>query len=193
MLTDNTGDIAALKPCTLHAGRKTLSSVNFSGMHSYEIIGPAGIAVTAHPLYFQSSPGSLGSGTLSTLLLYQGCAALSLPTLTVGFQQASLQPAGHSMATPEVGLQFLAAIIGQAAPSTEDGVDMNQAARFDSVLSSLRDFKASPGEVTCRFNVTRAMQNRNGTLHGGCIGVPHQNSRAACEWAPRQATAVTAR
>ena len=74
-----------------------------------------------------------------------------------------------NLPSPDFGVQFLTAIIGNAAPTAGDGKNMNQASRFDSVLHSLRDFEASPGKVTCKVTVTPAMQNRNGTLHGGCI------------------------
>ena len=41
---------------------------------------------------------------------------------------------------------------------------------FDSTsLQGLYDVRAAPGRVTCLFPVAKRVQNRNGTLHGGCI------------------------
>lgn len=41
---------------------------------------------------------------------------------------------------------------------------------FDTTsLEGLYDIRAEPGRVTCRLPVTERVQNRNGTLHGGCI------------------------
>ena len=74
------------------------------------------------------------------------------------------------MGTPELGLEFAKRVIGLSAPAHKDGLDLNCATRFDSVLQSLSDFEAEPGRLRCRFTVTPAMQNRYATLHGGCIG-----------------------
>lgn len=40
---------------------------------------------------------------------------------------------------------------------------------FDTTaLRGIFDVRAEPHRVTCRFPVTQRVQNRNGTLHGGC-------------------------
>lgn len=44
-------------------------------------------------------------------------------------------------------------------------------ASFDtSALRGLRELQAAPGRFSCILPVTPPVQNRYGTLHGGCIG-----------------------
>ena len=37
-------------------------------------------------------------------------------------------------------------------------------------LNELRDIRATPGRIVCTLPVTKRVQNRYNTLHGGCIG-----------------------
>ena len=71
-----------------------------------------------------------------------------------------------AMATPEDGKGFLEALV-----SAGEAVDLNEAPVFDTLaLHGIRDVAATPGRLQCSLPVTPHIQNRNGTLHGGCIG-----------------------
>lgn len=37
-------------------------------------------------------------------------------------------------------------------------------------LNGLKDIRATPGRIVCTLPVTKRVQNRYNTLHGGCIG-----------------------
>lgn len=70
------------------------------------------------------------------------------------------------MGTVDAGRLFLEALtlVGEAA-------DLNAASNFDTTaLNGLHSIQASPGRVVCRLPVSRRVQNRYKTLHGGCIG-----------------------
>jgi acyl-coenzyme A thioesterase PaaI-like protein len=41
---------------------------------------------------------------------------------------------------------------------------------FDSTLEGLEVTGGGPGSVVCKLHVSKKLQNRYGTLHGGCIG-----------------------
>lgn len=67
------------------------------------------------------------------------------------------------MACPEAALAFFNFNCNQF----QDG----KPTQFDSlVLHGLHDFEAGDGKVSCCLEVTEQLQNRYGTLHGGCIG-----------------------
>lgn len=71
------------------------------------------------------------------------------------------------MGTPEAGRLFLQALTGSGLDSS----DLEQDSIFDTVsLQTIRDIKAYDGRLTCIIPVERRVQNRYGTLHGGCIG-----------------------
>ncbi len=71
------------------------------------------------------------------------------------------------MGTPEAGKFFLQALTGSGL----DGDSLEENYMFDSVaLHTIRDIKAYKGRLTCIIPVEPRVQNRYGTLHGGCIG-----------------------
>lgn len=64
---------------------------------------------------------------------------------------------------PEFARLFLEALISQTAEDDEKNFDT-------TALKGLRVVEVGHGKVTCKFPVTQRVQNRYGTLHGGCIG-----------------------
>ena len=75
------------------------------------------------------------------------------------------------MGTPEAGKVFLQALTGSGLGST----DLIEDSIFDTVaLRTITDIRAYEGRLTCVIPVEPRVQNRYGTLHGGCIG---QHSR----------------
>jgi acyl-coenzyme A thioesterase PaaI-like protein len=71
------------------------------------------------------------------------------------------------MGTPEAGKLFLESLTG----SNLTDIDLEDAPVFDTVaLNTIRDIQAFPGRLTCIIPVEQRVQNRYGTLHGGCIG-----------------------
>lgn len=74
------------------------------------------------------------------------------------------------MGTPEAGKLFLESLTGSGL----EDLDLDNAPVFDTVaLNTIRDIKATDGRVTCVIPVEPRVQNRYGTLHGGCIGALH--------------------
>ncbi|KAK9909006.1 hypothetical protein WJX75_005981 [Coccomyxa subellipsoidea] len=70
------------------------------------------------------------------------------------------------MGTPEAGKLFLESLTGSGL----EDLDLDNAPVFDTVaLNTIRDIKATDGRVTCVIPVEPRVQNRYGTLHGGCI------------------------
>lgn len=68
------------------------------------------------------------------------------------------------MDSPERALSFLKFNLN----AREDGKPI----QFETLtLSNLYGFEVGDGLVTCYLDVTEELQNRYGTLHGGCIGV----------------------
>jgi hypothetical protein len=64
---------------------------------------------------------------------------------------------------------------------------------FDSTLEGLEVTGGGPGSVVCKLHVTKKLQNRYGTLHGGCIGEGHLRSPGpALQWLPVATTAAAA-
>jgi acyl-coenzyme A thioesterase 13 len=75
----------------------------------------------------------------------------------------------HRRENIQVSMGSLQAAVGFLAYNTsrtqEDGEEV-----FDTTaLRGIYDIRAEDGRVTCRFRVLPRVQNRNGTLHGGCI------------------------
>lgn len=69
------------------------------------------------------------------------------------------------MGTPEAGKLFLQALTGSGS------TDMSEDSMFDTVaLQTVTDIRAYKGRLTCIIPVQPRVQNRYGTLHGGCIG-----------------------
>lgn len=67
------------------------------------------------------------------------------------------------MACPEAAVQFL-----KFNCSQKDGAEHLQ---FDTLaLHGIYGFSADDGTATCYLDVVDELQNRYGTLHGGCIG-----------------------
>ena len=67
------------------------------------------------------------------------------------------------MNSPERALSFLEFNLG----AREGGKPV----QFESLtLSNLYGFETGDGTLTCYLDVTEELQNRYGTLHGGCIG-----------------------
>ena len=74
------------------------------------------------------------------------------------------------MGTPEAGRLFLQALTGSGL----DEADLKENTIFDTIaLQTVRDIKAYEGRLTCIIPVEQRVQNRYGTLHGGCIGQPN--------------------
>ena len=70
------------------------------------------------------------------------------------------------MGTPEAGKLFLQALTGSGL-----GHDPKEDSMFDTVaLQTITDIRAYEGRLTCLIPVEPRVQNRYGTLHGGCIG-----------------------
>eukprot|EP00884_Botryococcus_braunii_P006372 jgi/Botrbrau1/15736/Bobra.4_1s0104.1 len=68
---------------------------------------------------------------------------------------------------PEAGAAFLEYIIS----AHDENLDLNKAASFDTTaLHAIYDIEAFEGRLVCKLPVTELVQNRFGTLHGGCIG-----------------------
>lgn len=71
------------------------------------------------------------------------------------------------MGTPEAGRLFLQALTGSGLGSP----DLIEDSMFDTVaLQTITDIRAYEGRLTCIIPVEPRVQNRYGTLHGGCIG-----------------------
>lgn len=71
------------------------------------------------------------------------------------------------MGTPEAGKLFLQALTGSGLGSP----DLIEDSMFDTVaLQTITDIRAYEGRLTCIIPVEPRVQNRYGTLHGGCIG-----------------------
>ena len=71
------------------------------------------------------------------------------------------------MGTPEAGKLFLQALTGSGLGSP----DLIEDSMFDTVaLQTITDVRAYEGRLTCIIPVEPRVQNRYGTLHGGCIG-----------------------
>eukprot|EP00884_Botryococcus_braunii_P006371 jgi/Botrbrau1/15735/Bobra.4_1s0104.2 len=67
---------------------------------------------------------------------------------------------------PEAGAAFLEYIIS----AHDENLDLNKAASFDTTaLHAIYDIEAFEGRLVCKLPVTELVQNRFGTLHGGCI------------------------
>ena len=72
------------------------------------------------------------------------------------------------MGSPQAGKLFLQALTGSGLESSS----LQQHSMFDTVaLQTIKDIEASEGQVTCLIPVEERVQNRYGTLHGGCIGL----------------------
>ncbi|CAL5219115.1 g889 [Coccomyxa viridis] len=70
------------------------------------------------------------------------------------------------MGTPEAGKLFLQALTGSGLGSP----DLIEDSMFDTVaLQTITDIRAYEGRLTCIIPVEPRVQNRYGTLHGGCI------------------------
>ena len=66
------------------------------------------------------------------------------------------------MGSPELAYGFL---LYSTTRHTKDG----DAEIFDTTaLKGIYDIRAEDGRVTCKLRVDPRVQNRNGTLHGGC-------------------------
>ncbi|KAK9842085.1 hypothetical protein WJX81_007785 [Elliptochloris bilobata] len=69
------------------------------------------------------------------------------------------------MGTVEAGKLFL-----EALTCAGEQPDLNAASNFDTTaLNGLKDIRATPGHVVCTLPVSKRVQNRYTTLHGGCI------------------------
>jgi len=67
------------------------------------------------------------------------------------------------MSNPDIGRQFLQAIISRQ-------LDNGEAGTFDAlVLGSLQNIKGTRGKLTCSMMIVPQLQNRYGTMHGGCM------------------------
>ena len=72
------------------------------------------------------------------------------------------------MGSPQAGKLFLQALTGSGLESSA----LQQHIMFDTVaLQTIKDIEASEGRLTCLMPVEERVQNRYGTLHGGCIGL----------------------
>ena len=82
------------------------------------------------------------------------------------------------MGSPRAGKLFLQALTGSGLESSS----LQQHSMFDTVaLQTIKDIEASEGQVTCLIPVEERVQNRYGTLHGGCIGLqPCLSPMTAC-------------
>ena len=82
------------------------------------------------------------------------------------------------MGSPQAGKLFLQALTGSGLESSS----LQQNSMFDTVaLQTIKDIEASEGQVTCLIPVEERVQNRYGTLHGGCIGLnPCLSRKTAC-------------
>ena len=69
------------------------------------------------------------------------------------------------MGSPAGAVAFLESLVNQWNEDSRDGQVFDTTA-----LQGLKDITAEPGQVTCRLPVRDRVQNRYGTLHGGCIG-----------------------
>ena len=82
------------------------------------------------------------------------------------------------MGSPKAGKLFLQALTGSGLDSSS----LQEHSKFDTVaLQTIKDIEASEGQVTCLIPVEERVQNRYGTLHGGCIGLkPRLCLTSAC-------------
>jgi len=70
-------------------------------------------------------------------------------------------PSHHRMGSPQLAYGFL---LYSTTLETQDGPKI-----FDTTsLKGIYDVRAEVGRVTCKLPVELRVQNRNGTLHGGC-------------------------